>query len=387
MPEQTDVAIIGAGPAGLAVGACLRQAGVSFIILERDQKVASSWHRHYERLHLHTVKQLSCLPYMPFPAAYPRYVPRNLMIEYLDRYAAKFDLKPRFGDAARSVCRDGNDWRVQGTSSSVSASHVVVASGFNAEPVIPSIPGMEKFGGKLIHSVAYANAKPFSGQSVLVIGMGNSGAEVALDLSEGRARTSISIRNGVHIVPRDLFGIPIQLVAMLATRVLPSAANETLFPRILDLALGDLSKHGIRRPTEGILRRVATSAKIPVIDVGTVRKISKGAIRIEPGISAITEDGAIFRGGGEGKFDAIILATGYRPNYRSFLQADDIKNPADKAPAPQNMDSTIYFVGFKNSVSGLLRQISKEAVQVAHDIVRRRNEIRRRNEMMRRSRP
>src|SRR5215470_1413264 len=381
MPEQADVVIIGAGPAGLAVGACLRQAGLNFVILERDQKVASSWHHHYERLHLHTVKQLSCLPYVAFPAAYPRYVPRNLMIEYLDRYAAKFDLRPRFGDAARSVCREGNDWRIEGASSSISAPYVVVASGFNAEPVIPSIPGIEKFKGKLIHSAAYINAKPFTGQSVLVIGMGNTGAEVALDLSEGGARTRISIRNGVHIVPRDLFGIPIQLVAMLATSVLPSAASETLFPRILDLALGDLSKHGIRRPREGILRRVATLAKIPVIDVGTVQKSSEGAVRIEPGISAITEDGAIFCGGGEGKFDAIILATGYRPNYQSFLQVDDIKSPADQQAAPQNMDSRIYFVGFKNSVSGLLRQISREAVQVAHDIVERRNE------MMHRSRP
>jgi cation diffusion facilitator CzcD-associated flavoprotein CzcO len=381
MAERTDVAVIGAGPAGLAVGACLRKAGLNFVILERDEKVGSSWHRHYERLHLHTVKQLSSLPYFSFPAAYPRYVPRNLMIEYLDRYAAKFDLKPRFGDAARSVRRDGNDWRIQGTASSISAPYVVVASGFNAEPAIPSIPGMEKFGGKLIHSAAYASAKPFASQSVLVIGMGNTGAEVALDLSEAGARTSISIRNGVHIVPRDLFGIPIQLVAMLATRVLPSAASETLLPRILDLALGNLSKHGIRRPREGILRQVATSAKIPVIDVGTVRKISEGAIRVESGISAITEHGAIFCGGREGKFDAIIFATGYRPNYRSFLQADDIKSPADYAPAQQSPDSTIYFVGFKNSVSGLLRQISREAVQVAHDIVLRRNE------MMHRSRP
>jgi cation diffusion facilitator CzcD-associated flavoprotein CzcO len=377
MAERTDVAVIGAGPAGLAVGACLRRAGLSFVILERDQKVASSWHRHYERLHLHTVKQLSCLPYVPFPAAYPRYVPRHLVIEYLDRYAAKFDLRPRFGDAARSICRDGKDWRIEGTASSISASYVVVASGFNAEPAIPSVPGMEKFRGKLIHSAAYANAEPFVGQSVLVIGMGNTGAEIALDLSERGARVRISIRNGVHIVPRDLFGIPIQLVAILATRVLPSAASETLFPHILDLALGDLSEHGIRRPKDGILRQVETSAKIPVIDVGTVRKISEGTIRIEPGISTITEDGAIFCGGGEGKFDAIILATGYRPNYRSFLQADGSKNPTDYAPARQGTDSTIYFVGFKNSVSGLLRQISKEAVQVADDIVQRRNELRR----------
>jgi cation diffusion facilitator CzcD-associated flavoprotein CzcO len=375
MAERTDVAIIGAGPAGLAVGACLRQAGLNFVILEKDKRVAPSWHRHYERLHLHTVKQLSCLPYVPFPASYPRYVPRNLMIEYLDRYAAMFDLKPRFGDAACSVRRDGNDWHIQGTTSSISAPYLVVASGFNTEPVIPSLPGMERFRGKLIHSAAYANAKPFAGQSVLVIGMGNTGAEVALDLSEGGAQTSISIRNGVHIVPRDLFGVPIQLVAMLAARVLPSKASETLFPRILDLALGNLSKHGIRRPREGILRQVATSAKIPVIDVGTVRKISEGAITIEPGISAITEDSAIFCGGREGKFNAIIFATGYRPNYQSFLQDDNIRNPIGCAPSAQNQDPTIYFVGFKNSVTGLLRQISREAVQVTHDIVRRRNEL------------
>src|SRR5262249_15548570 len=160
--------------------------------------------------------------------------------------------------------------------------------------VIPSVPGMENFRGKMIHSTDYINAGPFAGQSVLVIGMGNSGAEVAFDLSEGGARTSISLRNGVHIVPRDLFGIPFQLVAILATRVLPSTASETLFPRILDFALGDLSKHGIRRPREGILQRVANSAKIPVIDVGTVQKIIEGVISLEPGISAITADGVVF---------------------------------------------------------------------------------------------
>ena len=372
MSEQTEVAIIGAGPAGMAIGACLRNAGVDFIILERSEKIASSWRRHYERLHLHTVKQLSSLPYFPFPAAYPRYVPRNLMIEYLDRYAANFELKPRFGDAVRSVRREGNGWLIQSTSSSISAAYVVVASGFNAEPVTPSVPGMENFGGKIIHSAEYVNAKPFVGQSILVIGMGNTGAEIALDLSEGGALTTISVRNGVHIVPRDLFGIPIQIVAMVATRVLPAQANDRLFPAILDLAVGDLSKHGIRRPKEGILQQVASSAKIPVIDIGTVRRISEGAIKIAPGISAIIEDGAIFVGRNQGKFDAIIFATGYRPNYRSFLQ-DDFKTPAHRTRVEPSPESRIYFVGFKNSVAGLLRQISREALDVANDIAHRRN--------------
>jgi lysine/ornithine N-monooxygenase len=375
MPERIDVAVIGAGPAGLAVGACLRKAGVNFIILERGEKVAWSWHRHYERLHLHTVKQLSSLPYFRFPADYPRYVPRNLMIAYLDRYAANFDLQPRFGETVHSVRRNRTDWFIEATQSSISASYVVVASGLNAEPVMPPISGMEQFRGKVIHSAQYIDAKPFVGQSVLVIGMGNSGAEIALDLSEGGARTTISVRNGVHIVPRELFGIPIQIVAIIATKLLPSAASETLFPRVLDLALGDLSRHGINRPNEGILQWVASSGRIPVIDVGTVRKIYQGAIKVAPGISAITGDGASFSGGNSRKFDAVILATGYRPNYQFFLESRDVSNPDDHTSADQSSNSTIYFVGFNNSVAGLLRQISKEAVEVAGDIVRRRSEV------------
>ena len=372
MAEHTDVVVIGAGPAGLAVGACLRKAGLDFIILEKDHQVASSWRRHYERLHLHTVKQLSSLPYVPFPAAYPRYVPRHLVVEYLDSYAAHFDLKPRFGDAVRSVRRNGTDWLVQGTSSSISARYVVIASGSNTEPVTPSVPGIETFRGKVIHSADYVNAKPFAGQSVLVIGMGNTGAEIALDLSDAGARTSISLRNGVHIVPRDLFGIPIQIVAMLATSVLPPKALDALFPVILDVALGNLSKHGIKRPKQGMLQQVASSARIPVLDVGTVRKISEGAIKIVPGISEVTEDDAVFNGGRTSKFDAIIFATGYRPNYRSFLAADDIKTLNDGTRGGENRGSTIYFVGFKNPVTGLLREISREAVGIADSIVRRR---------------
>jgi len=369
MAESTDVAVIGAGPAGLAVGACLRKAGLDFIILEKNHQIASSWRRHYERLHLHTVKQLSALPHLPFPAAYPRYVPRNLMIEYLDSYAAHFDLKPRFGEAVRAVRRQGNEWLILATSSSIGAGHVVIASGLNTEPVTPALPGMEKFRGKAIHSVDYVNAKPFAGQSVLVVGMGNTGAEIALDLSEAGARTSVSLRGGVHIVPRDLFGVPIQIVATLATRVLPPGIIDVLFPPILDLALGKLSQHGIERPQEGILWQVASSGRIPVLDVGTARKISEGAIKIVPGISTLTEDGAVFDGGSEGKFDAIILATGYLANHQSFLEPDN------GPPGENDPDPTVHFVGFKSPVTGLLREISKEAVQVADTIVRRRREL------------
>jgi Flavin-binding monooxygenase-like len=152
-------------------------------------------------------------------------------------------------------------------------------------------------------------------------------------------------------------------------------ANDALFPFILDLALGNPAKYGLRRPQQGILQQIAESAKIPVLDVGTTRKIAQGAIKIMPGLSAITEDGAVFEGGNKAKFDAIIFATGYRPNYRDFLEDDDISAASDGMPNEQTPISTVHFVGFRSPVSGLLRELSKEAVRIAGHIVGQRKEL------------
>jgi cation diffusion facilitator CzcD-associated flavoprotein CzcO len=374
MEIATEVAIVGAGPAGSAVAACLKRAGVDFVMLEREQQVGSSWRRHYERLHLHTIKQFSSLPFLPFPANYPRYVPRRLMVEYLQAYAAHFGLQPRFGEAVRSVRRDADSWMVEASSTAVRSPFVVVAAGYNAEPVMPSVPGIGRFKGKAIHSADYPNAAPFAGQSVLVIGMGNTGAEIALDLAEGGARPTISLRDGVHIVPRDLFGIPIQLVGMLASKM-PGGANDRLFPPILDLYLGNLKKFGIRRPARGIMQQIVESRKIPVLDVGTAAKIKQGAITIMPGIAEVTEAGVTFSDGTNSKFDAIIFATGYRPNYRSFLPADAVRASDSELDSTASKSAQLYFVGYHNALTGLLREISKEAVAVTDDIVRQRREL------------
>jgi cation diffusion facilitator CzcD-associated flavoprotein CzcO len=335
------------------------------MILEKEHQVGSSWRRHYERLHLHTIKSRSSLPLRSFDRNYPRYVPRSLVVRYLEDYAASFNLTPHFGENVRAVRKQGNGWLIESTSKAFSAPNVVVASGLNAEPVIPHFPGVEKFRGRILHGGAYVDATPFAGQRVLVVGMGNTGAEIALDLCEHGAKTTISIRGGVHIVPRDLFGLPIQVVATVATLLLPLKINDALFPVILDFALGNLSKHGIRRPRQGILEQVVKSGKIPVLDVGTAKLIRDGRIDVVRGIEAISDDGVIFEGGEQHRFDAIIFATGYRPGYQNFLRLDE---PTASSPS---IGPAIHFVGFKNPVTGLLWEISKEAQSVANDIAYR----------------
>ena len=162
----------------------------------------------------------------------------------------------------------------------------------------------------------------------------------------------------MHIAPRDLFGLPIQRIALATATWLPRALLDAVFPPILDAALGWPQRYGIRRPPRGLLEQIAAAGKIPVLDVGTVRKIAEGKIAIEPGLGTLTEDGAVFANGRTARFDAIVLATGYRPNYRDFLEVD-------ATPAKPTAAQGLHFVGFDSPVTGLLREISREATALA----------------------
>ena len=364
---ETNVVIVGAGPAGLAVAACLKQAGMDFLILEKAGEVAPSWRRHYRRLHLHTVKSFSSLPFVPFPKNHPRYVPREKVVAYLDAYAERFRLEPRFGVTVKSVRRDGGKLLVETDAGTFNARKVVVATGNNAEPITPSFPGIEDFKGKVLHSAAYTEAAPYAGKDVLIIGMGNTGAEIALDLAESGAVPTISVRKGVHIVPRQLFGVPIQMVGI-ASRTMPRSVNDWMFPKILDLALGRLERYGIVRPKQGILQGIE-AGRIPVIDTGTVAAIKAGRIGIAPDIASFTGAGVKFVDGAEKKFDAAIFATGYRPAYDAFLPAE--LRPDKSGVNARARELGVYLVGFYNPVTGLLREIGIEAQAVARDIAGR----------------
>ena len=163
-------------------------------MIEKSDRVGDSWHRHYERLHLHTVKQLSHLPGLEFPAEYPRYVPRRQLADYYAQYARNFSIEPLFGEEAKTVQRSDGRWRTTtGTGLEIFSDNVVIATGLNQVPFRPSYPGAERFTGRLIHSKEYRDPAPFAGDVVLVVGMGNTGAEIALDLRDA----------GACLCPRD----------------------------------------------------------------------------------------------------------------------------------------------------------------------------------------
>lgn len=372
---QTETLIVGAGPAGLATGACLRRAGREFVIVDGADVVGSSWRRHYERLHLHTARSHSGLPHHPMPRDWPTYVPRARFVEYLESYARAFEIAPRFGErVTRAEPVDGEGWRVTTSAGEHQARHVVVASGYNAVPYRPAFPGQLRFGGAIVHSSEYRSADAYAGKRVLVVGAGNTGAELALELSEKGAKSvDLCIRSKIHVITRDALGLPTQVMAAL-TLWIPLPLRDVIFRALMRMLVGNLTRLGIHAPAEGILAQIVRLGRIPLIDIGTIAAIRTGRIQVRPDIKELTDYGATFADGEEGAYDTIILATGFRPKLDAFLTRSTEVLDERGCPRLRGRESELpglYFVGFNLGEAGHLRQIAIEARRVASAIARR----------------
>ena len=366
--SEHKTVIVGAGPAGLAVGACLRRLGEPFLILEQAHTIASKWRSHYDRLHLHTDKSHSELPYVRYPKAYPKYPSRSDVVRYFEDYASEFNLSPVFGQDVRSISRDDTSWIIETSQHAYRCDNVVVASGYSRVPALPEWPGTDSYLGEIVHSSAYKNGSSYSGQAVLVVGFGNSGGEIAIDLVEHGADVCVSVRNPVNILPKELFGIPILGIATLATR-LPTTVADILTAPILRLKFGDLRELGLRKLPYGPLTQIKRDNRIPLLDIGTVDLIKRGQITVRPGITNFDPTGVTFDDDTESPFDAVILATGYRPMIQEFLHLPP-ESTVNGTTIKSGVDigSGLYLCGFFVSPSGMLREIAIEAKRIARQI-------------------
>lgn len=192
--------IVGAGPSGLAVSACLSEHGVPSVILERSNCIASLWQqRTYDRLKLHLPKRFCALPLLGFPQNFPKYPTKEQFISYMEDYATHFSIKPKFNQNVQSAEFDSSCgyWRVKTLDMEYNSRWLIVATGENAEPIIPEIVGIERFHAPVVHTSEYKSGSYFKNHKVLVIGCGNSGMEISLDLCRHKAVPHLVVRNTV----------------------------------------------------------------------------------------------------------------------------------------------------------------------------------------------
>ncbi|MEU5795841.1 NAD(P)/FAD-dependent oxidoreductase [Streptomyces lavendulae] len=375
-PAEHPVYVIGAGPGGLAAAYALRAQGIRAVVLEKSDAVGASWRRHYDRLHLHTTRRLSALPGLKIPRRFGRWVSRDDLVRYLEKYAEHHELELVTGVEVHRVERteDGTGWLLRASGGrELTGSAVVVATGYNHTPRVPDWPGRTAYDGELLHAGAYRNAEPYAGRDVLVVGAGNTGAEIAVDLVEGgAARVRLAVRTVPHIVRRSTLGWPAQYTGVLVRR-LPVRLVDLLSRQQARLALPDLSAQGLPRPGTGLYSRVRQGA-IPVQDVGLLDAVRRGKVEIVAAVESFEDRKVVLADGSRIEPDAVIAATGYARGlddlvgHLEVLGADG--KPVVRGGRTPKAAPGLYFTGYTNPISGMLRELARDAGRIAKGVAR-----------------
>ncbi|MBT1189346.1 NAD(P)/FAD-dependent oxidoreductase [Streptomyces sp. CJ_13] len=384
--QPRPVYVIGAGPGGLAVAAALRARGVRAVVVEKSDGVGASWRGHYDRLHLHTTRRLSALPGLAIPRRFGRWVSRDDVVRYLEKYAEFHELelvtgvevtrieRAPAGDGA-GAAGEGPGWLLHASGGRVLAGRaVVVATGFNHTPRLPDWPGRDTYTGALAHAAAYRDPKPYEGRDVLVVGAGNTGAEIAVDLAEGgAARVRLAVRTAPHIVRRSTAGWPAQRTGILVRR-LPVRLVDRLGALTAKASVPDLTAYGLPRPESGLYSRVRQGA-IPVQDVGLIAAVRAGTVEPVAAVEAFDGAEVVLADGSRITPDAVVAATGYRRGLEGLIGHLDVLDERGRPLAHGRRTPAqapgLYFTGFTNPISGMFREMALDAEKIAKAVARR----------------
>jgi len=368
------VVVIGAGPAGLAAAWAIGQAGLDPLVVERAGAVAASWRARHDQLRLNTHRMFSHQPGARIPRRYGPFPARDDYVAYLERYAA--GMRIQFGTAVARIDRAGQGWHLGlgDGSGGISAAHVVVATGPDAEPVMPAWPGMDSFPGTLIHAGQFRRTGEMAGRDVLVVGPGNSGVDLLNHLVRGdAARLWLSARSGMNIAPLRLAGIPMHPVSI-ACRRLPRRLQDANVRAVQRLAFGDLRGYGYPRSELGAFTRLAADGVTIAVDDGFVRALKSGRVTMKPGVERIEGRDVCFADGSACAPDVVICATGYRPALAELVghlvALDESGMPPFTGPSSSPLHPGLWFFGLDSSIYGNMHIHRGQARQLARLIAR-----------------
>ncbi|CCM06451.1 uncharacterized protein FIBRA_08715 [Fibroporia radiculosa] len=335
------VLILGAGQTGLQIAARFRQMDIPTVVLEKNKRVGDQWRQRYPTLSLHTTRNHHTLLYQPYPRNWPLYTPRDKVADWLEQYAQSQDLivwtssqilpTPTY-DAVR------HRWDVvvdkDGTSVRLRPAHIVVATGFLGPPRIPEVPGRNVFKGTVMHASAYMGGRPFVGKRAIVVGAGNTSADICQDLAfRGAQEVTMVQRSSTCVIsigtvkeamdehypdgmPSDVCDLRFNAMPLALQRRMARAREAEMWENEKELHAklrGSGLKLNMGRDGSGQHFLIFERAGGFWIDVGVADIINSGRVKVKQGIEIerLTENGALFTDGSELEVDLVVLATGY----------------------------------------------------------------------------
>jgi cation diffusion facilitator CzcD-associated flavoprotein CzcO len=372
------IAVIGAGAAGVTAMKSLKDEGVDVIGFEKGDRVGGLWVYEnssglspaYRSLHLNTSKGRTQFADFPMPAEWEDYPAARKVAQYLADYADRFGVTEhiRFSTSVERVEKvvdpqsEEERWHIHSVDASGGRSvdlvdGVVVANGHNWDPKwpAPSYPG--EFTGTQMHAHDYRSAEVFAGRRVLVVGMGNSAMDIAVDASYVGEDVLLSARHGSWIVPKYLFGRPADATNGLLS-VLPWRARQLIAQTMLTLAVGKPESYGLPAPSQGLFQNH------PTISDTILHRITHGEVRPVAGIERFDGDRVVFTDGRVETVDVIVWATGYRVTI-PFLGQEYLGEDAETMPLYRRVfhleDPTLVFTGLMQSTGAALPVVEAQA--------------------------
>lgn len=302
------VVVVGAGPAGLAAARALLVRGIPYVHLERHDDVGGIWDLDnpgtpmYRSAHFISSRDHSGFFDYPMPSTFADYPSREQVLEYARSFADDHGLREhlRFGTSVETVSQDDatGEWTVTTSDGDLAASAVICCTGVTWTPRTPHVPG--DFAGETRHSVTYVDPSEFAGRRVLVVGLGNSGADIACDAAANADRAFISTRRGYHFIPKHIMGKPSD-----GSENLPIWAERLLYRIVAPLMIGDVRRWGLPKPDHRLFETH------PLINSQLLHHLQHGDVVAKPGLACLDGTGVVFTDGTREEIDLLLFATGY----------------------------------------------------------------------------
>ncbi|MBO0865136.1 MAG: NAD(P)/FAD-dependent oxidoreductase [Mycobacterium sp.] len=371
LSSNHQVVAIGAGPSGLAVARELEhQHGIKTLVVEKAETPAVSWHTRYDNFRLNTNGFLSHLPGQRIPLRAGRWPTKEDMVRYFDRYVRLQNITLRLRCEVNRIDRAIGGWRLDTSSGEIRTPAVVLATGRYCTPVIPAWPGIAAFNGELVHSADFRNAWPFRGRDVLVVGAGNSAADIAVQLAgDGAGKIWLAVRTPPHLVRRAVGPMPSDIFLELFARV-PASTIDPLIGYFNRLSWGDLSGYGFGRPPLGLKATVEQRGRIPTLADELVDAVRAGRVEVVAAVQRIESDSVVLADGRSVAPDAIIAATGFRTDLGDLVGhlgvLDEHGDP--RGGFASHLGEGMFAIGYGIPPNGPLRAIRRSATRLARAV-------------------